>query len=89
MLFTDDSKMENRVARACVTFKNGREIGYRKIRLIDEVSNFMAEDVAVKEAFCYTLTYFEDTRVNIISKLRVCISGDQLYKLKYLILTGY
>ncbi|GBN08115.1 hypothetical protein AVEN_166570-1 [Araneus ventricosus] len=69
MIFTDGSKMDGRVGCAFVVFYNKTELDYRKFRLNDSSTVFMAEVIAIQQAVQYVKAN-DLGRVNMISDSR-------------------
>ncbi|GBM65254.1 hypothetical protein AVEN_157474-1 [Araneus ventricosus] len=53
VIFTDGSKMDGRVGCAFVVFYNETELDYRKFRLNESSTVFMAEVIAIQQAVQY------------------------------------
>ncbi|GBN46367.1 hypothetical protein AVEN_243129-1 [Araneus ventricosus] len=66
MTFTDGSKMDGRVGYAFIVFYNKTELDYRKFRLNDSSTVFMAEVIAIEQAVQYVKAN-DLGQVNIIS----------------------
>ncbi|GBM47342.1 hypothetical protein AVEN_94449-1 [Araneus ventricosus] len=69
MIFTDGSKMDGRVGCTFVVFYNKTELDYRKFRLNDSSTVFMAEVIAIQQAVQYVKAN-DLGQVNIISDSR-------------------
>ncbi|GBM28771.1 hypothetical protein AVEN_177985-1 [Araneus ventricosus] len=69
MIFTDGSKMDVRVGCAFVVFYNKTELDYRKFRLNDLSTVFMAKVIAIQQAVQYVKANYLG-QVNIISDSR-------------------
>ncbi|GBN88016.1 hypothetical protein AVEN_114817-1 [Araneus ventricosus] len=69
MIFIDGSKMDGRVGCAFVVFYNKTELDYRKFRLNDSSTVFIAEVIAIQQAVQYVKAN-DLGQVNIISESR-------------------
>ncbi|GBL95253.1 hypothetical protein AVEN_37715-1 [Araneus ventricosus] len=75
MIFTDGSKMDGRVGYAFVVFYNKTERDYRKFRLNESSTIFMAEVIAIQQAVQYV-------KANDLGQVNIIIySGSALMAL--------
>ncbi|GBL92589.1 hypothetical protein AVEN_215147-1 [Araneus ventricosus] len=69
MIFTDGSKIDGKVGCAFVVFYNKTELDYRKFRLNESSTVFMAEVIAIQQVVQYVRAN-DLGQVNIISDFR-------------------
>lgn len=78
IVFTDGSKIGNRVGAALVAYRNQAELFSKKLKLGDDCSVFQAEVLAIREAIIMAKNYVEDYgTIKICSDSRSAIEAIQ------------